>query len=99
MICAGNKDGARWKKMLELLKKVCPIIDDQGYGETDTDGVVRPPFLFISDKEKGLKEALKAVFPNKYEMSCARHIQANVTQKFGKQCAKFVCSIAKSFST
>ncbi len=32
-------------------------------------------------------------------MSCARHIQANMRQKFGKQCAKFVCSIAKSFST
>ncbi|KAI2512166.1 MULE transposase domain [Fragilaria crotonensis] len=99
MISAGNEDGATWKKMLELLKKACPIIDDQGYGDTDTDGVVRPPFLFISDRDKGLKEALKSVFPNKYEMSCARHIEANVTQKYGKQCSKFVCSIAKSFST
>ena len=31
-------------------------------------------------------------------MSCAKHIEANVAQKFGKQCAKFVCAIAKSFS-
>jgi hypothetical protein len=83
MICAGNKFGATWKKMLELLKKACPIIDDQGYGDTDTDGVVRPAFLFISDRDKGLKEELEALFPNEYKMSCARHIQANVTQKFG----------------
>ena len=32
-------------------------------------------------------------------MSCAKHIEANVAQKFGKQCAKYVCSIAKTFST
>jgi hypothetical protein len=99
MISAGNEDGDTWKKMLLLLKEACPIIDDQGYGDTDTDGIVRPPFLFISDRDKGLKPALKAVFPNKYEMSCAKHIEANVAQKFGKQCAKYVCSIAKTFST
>jgi MULE transposase domain/SWIM zinc finger len=99
MISAGNEDGDTWKKMLQLLKEACPIIDDQGYGDTDTDGVVRPPFLFISDRDKGLKPALKAIFPNKYEMSCAKHIEANVAQKFGKQCAKYVCSIAKTFST
>jgi hypothetical protein len=62
-------------------------------------GLCRPPFLFISDRDKGLKPALKAVFPNKYEMSCAKHIEANVAQKFGKQCARYVCSIAKTFST
>jgi hypothetical protein len=99
MISAGNEDGDTWKTMLQLLKEACPIINDQGYGDTDTDGVVRPPFLFISDRDKGLKPALKAVFPNKYEMSCAKHIEANVAQKFGKQCARYVCSIAKTFST
>ena len=32
-------------------------------------------------------------------MSCAKHIEANVAQKFGKQCARYVCAIAKTFST
>jgi hypothetical protein len=53
------------EKMLELLKKACPTIDNQGYGDTDTDGVITPPFLFISDRDRGLKPALKAVFPSK----------------------------------
>ena len=48
-ISAGNDDGGTWKKMLELLKKACPIINDQGYGDTDTDGVIRPPPFFHSD--------------------------------------------------
>jgi hypothetical protein len=99
MISAGNEDGDTWKMMLQLLKEACPIINNQGYGDTDTDGIVRPQFLFISDRDKGLKPVLKSVFPNKYEMSCAKHIEANVAQKFGKQCAKYVCSIAKTFST
>ena len=99
MISAGNENGDTWQKMLRLLKEACPIISNQGYGDVETDGVVRPPFLFISDRDKGLKPALKAVFPDKYEMSCAKHIEANVAQKFGKQCARYVCAIAKTFST
>ena len=99
MISAGNEDGDTWQKMLGLLKEACPIISTQGDGDVDNDGVVRPPFMFISDRDKGLKPALKLVFPDKYEMSCAKHIEANVAQKFGKQCARYVCAIAKTFST
>ena len=100
MISAGNEDGNNWRKMLRLLKEACPIIEEQGCGgEVDTEGVVRPPFVFISDRDKGLKPALKEVFPNKYEMSCAKHIEANVKQKFGQQCAKYVFALAKTFST
>ena len=61
--------------------------------------MVRPPFLIISDHDRGLKPALKAVFTDKYEMSCAMHIEANVAQKYEKQCARHVCAIAKTFST
>ena len=99
MISAGNEDGASWRKMLRYLKKACPIIGEQVYGNVDVDGVARPPFLFISDRDKGLKPALKAVFPDKFEMSCAKHIEGNVAQKFGKQCSKYVLAIAKTFST
>lgn len=56
------------KKMLELLKEACPIIDNQGYGDTKTNGIVRlPAFPFLLDKDKGLKPALKEVFPNTYK--------------------------------
>ena len=100
MISAGIEDGKNWQKMLRLLKEACPIIEDQGCGgKVDTEGVVRPPFVFISNRDKGLKPALKEVFPNKYEMSCAKHIEANVKQKFGQQCAKYVFALAKTFST
>ena len=53
----------------------------------------------MSDCDKGLKPALKDVFPNNHEMSCAKHIEANVTQRYGKQCGRYVVAIAKSFST
>lgn len=55
------------KKMLELLKEACPIIDNQGYGDTKTNGIVRLPFPFLLDRDKGLKPALKEVFPNTYK--------------------------------
>jgi hypothetical protein len=54
---------------------------------------------FVPDHDKGLKPALRDVFPNNHEMSCAKHIEANVSQKYGKQCGKYVIAIAKSFST
>jgi hypothetical protein len=99
MLSSGNENGDTWQKILCLLKEACPIISNQGYGDVDTDGVVRPPFLFISDRDKGLKPALNSLFPDKYEMRCPKHIEANVAQKFGKQCARYVCAIAKTFST
>ena len=55
--------------------------------------------MFISDRDKGLKAALKTVFPNNLEVSCAKHIEANVAQKFGQKCSRMVCAIAKTFST
>ena len=50
----------------------------------------RSQFLFISDRDKGLKPARKEVFPDNIEMSCAMHIEAKVTTKFGGQCGKHI---------
>jgi hypothetical protein len=77
------------------------IRSNQWYGDVDSDGVlVRPPFLFILDRHKGLKPTLKAVFPDKYKLSCTKHIKANLVQKFGKQCARYyLCAIAKTYAT
>ena len=69
MIASGNKDRKMWTKMLRLLKKACPIICEQGFRavnqERDVDMHPRSQFLFLSDRDKGLKPALKEVFLDK----------------------------------
>ena len=57
------------------------------------------PSSFVSDRDKCLKPALRDVFANNHEMSCAKHIEAKVSQKYGKQCGRYVIAIAKSIST
>ena len=102
MIASGNEDRKTWTKMLELLKEACPVICEQGFGsingEEDVDMHPRSKFLFISDRDKGLKPALREVFPDNIEMSCAKHIEANVTTKFGRPCGKHVMAMAKTYS-
>jgi hypothetical protein len=100
MIAAGNEDGATWRKMLMLLKEACPILSQQGFeDDSHVDGSdYRYPFSFISDRDKGLKPALREVFPNNAETSCAKHIEANVCQRYGKQCSRFIYAMAKTFS-
>ncbi len=55
----------------------------------------RSQFVFTSDRDEGLKPALKEVFPFHDEMSCVKHIEANVTTKFGRKCGKHVMAMAK----
>ena len=52
----------------------------------------------MSDRDKGLKEAVKEVFPANVEFSCAQYIRANVLQRFGKNASKYVMVIAKTYS-
>jgi hypothetical protein len=82
MIATGNEYRRTWVRMLTYLKDACPIISQQGQGE-GLDGASLPKtcasnratsFLFVSDRDKGLKEAVKEVFPTNVEFSCAQHI-------------------------
>ena len=102
MIASGNEDRKTWTKMLRLLKEACPVICEQGFGtfnvQEDLNTHHRSKFLFISDRDKGLKPALKEVFPDHTEMCCAKHIEANVTTKFGRRCGKLVMAMAKTYS-
>ena len=108
MISSGNEDCRTWTKMLGLLKEACPIITEQGFSavhqKSETEDVDAPPqaertqFLFVSDRDKGLKPALREVFPDHVEMSCAKHIEANVMQKFGKKCSRHVMAMSKTYS-
>ena len=77
---------------LMKLREACPIIvkqaDDSSF-----------PFFFVSDRDKGLKPALKTVFPDNVDLLCVKHIEANVRQRFGAECASYVFRIARTFST
>jgi transposase-like protein len=56
-------------------------------------------FTFISDRDKGLKQALGEVFPTNHALSCAIHIQRNVCTKFGHKPSECVSKISKTFSS
>jgi hypothetical protein len=88
MLAKGNEDGSTWTHFLTLLKEACPILYTQGSPDS-VEGMHYPgafldyrhPFVFISDRDKGLKSALEAVFARNCAVSCAKHIEANVRQR------------------
>jgi hypothetical protein len=98
MMSSGNEDRATWTKMLLLLKEAFPILVEQGFHGMEAPPLCECPFVFVSDRDKGLKPALKEVFPTNLEFSCAKHIESNVTQRFGKQCGRYVMAMAKTYS-
>ncbi len=88
-----NKDGWIW--FLESLQASLPILEQPHPKE----GVAYNRFTFMSDRQKGLLEALKVVFPNNHSCYCAVHIARNVEAKFGgPQQAKYVIPLSKTFS-
>jgi hypothetical protein len=93
LISSGNEDKETWTSFLMKLREACPIMLTQ---QDDENNVL--PFVSISGRDKGLKPALKIVFPQNLELLCAKHIEANVRQRYGAQCATFVFRIAKTFS-
>ena len=89
LFSSGNEDKRTWTKFLNLLKQAFPVI-------TDPDR--QHPFVFISDRDKGLMQSLKEVFPNNLETNCAYHIKANVVQKFGQEVGRKVMDMAITYS-
>jgi hypothetical protein len=101
LISSGNEDSATWTKMLTLLKEFSPIlIAEQGLDEHQGEDAAfcGRSFVFVSDWDKGLKPALKEVFPRNLEFICAKHIESSVMQRFGKQCGRSVMAKAKTYS-
>jgi hypothetical protein len=88
-----NKDGWIW--FLQNLQASLPVLEVPHPKE----GVPYHLFTFISDRQKGLLEALKEVFPNNHSCYCAVHIARNVEAGYGgpKQ-SKYVLTLAKTFS-
>jgi hypothetical protein len=103
MIANGNEDNDRWTKTLCLvLKQACPIISEQGFSQDDRSKTAsmngQRPFIFVSNRDKGLKLALKNDFFEHVEMSCAKHMETNITQRFGNECGRHVMAMAKTYS-
>jgi transposase-like protein len=92
-IIKGNEDGLGWRFFCEHLKAACSMI-------TIPHPVSRPYrfFTIISDRDKGLKEAIANYFPENHACHCAVHLQRNVCTLFGARASKRICSIAQTFS-
>ena len=90
MISAGNEGRDTWKKMLQLLIEACWIIDDQGYGNTDTDGVVRPPATFIHFRPRqGSETSIESGIPKQiWNELCKAH-----WSKCGAKVWNVVCKV------
>ena len=93
-IMNGNENEAGWTWFLELLHDLLEIL----VMDHPKPGIRYKYFTFISDRQKGLIEALKNVFPNNHTCFCAIHIARNAEQKCGKRVARFVHKLSTTFS-
>jgi MULE transposase domain len=55
-------------------------------------------FSFVSDRQKGLTNALTRVFPENHSYFCSVHIARNVERLAGTKVSKFVHSLSTTFS-
>jgi hypothetical protein len=93
MVDPENKAGWLW--FLEALDACLPILT----AAHPKPNVAYKRFTFISDRNKGLIEALKEVFPSNHSCCCAIHIARNVESQFGRKNAAYVVQLSKTFST
>ena len=77
MISSGNEDRKTLTKRLGSLKQACSIICKHCFPcrRKYEKYAARKQFLFISDRNKGLKPALKEVFPYNWGELCKSHRQ------------------------
>lgn len=95
-ITADNEDLDSWLYFLQNLKKACPAITLDHYRKRCEENYKL--FSFVSDRDKGLENALKQVFPNNHRIFCAVHIQRNVYQKFNRDISSKITKLSRLFS-
>ena len=94
-LTVANENQEGWLWFLRNLKSAVPILED-----VHPNAIVdKLRFTFISDRQKGLLEAVKEVFPLNHSCYCAVHIARNVQVKFGAQQSKSIIKLAKTFSS
>ena len=89
-----NENEAGWTWFLELLSSALEIL-------TSDHPSVHVPykyFSFVSDRQKGLINALKKVFPDNHSYFCAIHINKNAEKVAARGLKNLVYPLAKTFS-
>ncbi|KAG7364440.1 transposase, mutator family protein [Nitzschia inconspicua] len=89
-----GEDAEGWKWFLELLVEAIPLLKMQHpYNRCRFCY-----FTVISDRQKGLIQALQQVFPDNHHCFCSVHIARNVEKEVGKKVAKLVHALSATFS-
>lgn len=81
-----NENNEGWSWFLRHLHSAIEIL----VMEHPQPRVAYKYFSFVSDRQKGLIEALQQVFPTNHSWFCAIHIQRNVDHFAGKKVAAYV---------
>lgn len=105
-ITHNNEDKDNWDFEFANFKTVMPCVfnlrNDTLYSQ-DNDIIVQDATshdaFFIADRDKGIAALANKVFPTHHIANCAKHIERNIEIQFGKQAAKDVIMISKTFST
>ena len=94
-ICRENENTAGWTYFLSELKRNLPLLDSKN---PNPRCELWANFAFISDRDKGLINAMKIIFPDNLHTNCLFHISKNV-QKMSKSKIpwRLVFNIGKSF--
>jgi hypothetical protein len=87
-----NEDGWTW--FLEHLLSACEfLVVDHPKSSIDYKY-----YMFVSDRQKGLINALSNVFPQNHATFCAIHVARNVEKLAGKRVSAMVYSLSKTCS-
>jgi hypothetical protein len=87
-----NEDGWTW--FLRLLLTACEFL----VVDHPKASVSKKYYTFVSDRQKGLINALQEVFPENHAMFCSIHIARNAAKFAGKKIAGLVYSLSKTSS-
>jgi Transposase, Mutator family len=93
-IISGNEDGKGWRYFCKHLERSCSVLTLPH----PLERVAYNLFTFVSDRDKGLMEALRLYFNDNHATHCSIHLQRNVETKFDKVAARNIHSISSSFS-
>jgi hypothetical protein len=93
-IMNANENEAGWEWFLQQLRSSLPML----IMDHPKPYVPYKYYTFISDRQKGLINALEKVFPGNHSCFCSIHIARNCERLVGSKVAKYVHSLSKTFS-
>ena len=89
-----NENESGWSWFLELVRSSIEcLVMDYPHGRSRFKY-----FSFVSDRQKGLMQALAKTFPDNHTWYCSVHIARNVEKWGGKKVSRFVGALSATFS-